>query len=87
MKLSDFKTTKELTDYLATVYGETPYPVRSCPSMLLDTDTLRQAVSDVALLETKASIAAKLGDTPKPMTALERIGMEVLITSAFITRK
>lgn len=86
MKLSDFKTTKELTDMLEQVFAEGTPAVRSTNPMYINTEALRDGVKAVTERERQAQIDMMMGNTPPPCTALERLGMELLLNIAGIDR-
>lgn len=77
-KLSEFATTLEFAKHLQEVLDNSPEVINS-PSMYLNKSAVLKAVGQMLANEAHTNIMAKLGETPKPVNALEKLGITVLL--------
>lgn len=84
MKRTDFKSDKELLDYLSNYFTNCTYTVHSVGGMYINNDAMVNGVKQLEELSRQAAFARMMGETPKPFNALEKLGMEMLMEAAKI---
>ena len=82
MKRTDFKSDKELLEYLTNSFTNYTYTVHSVGGMYINNDAMVNGVKQLEELSRQAAFARMMGETPKPFNALEKLGMEMLMEAA-----